>query len=150
MMNVIEGTVEPGDQRGRLLGFPTANIALPDHGIDDGVWAALVRMEPERWAAAAVSVGRRRTFYAEKGQRLLEAHLIDVDEDLYGRKIRVEMAVKLRSQRVFPDIQSLTDQLRQDVQQAREWAASKYPGLVSPLDAYPPTTGSVALKMSYA
>ncbi|MFP3461077.1 riboflavin kinase [Arthrobacter globiformis] len=131
MMTVIEGTVEPGDQRGRLLGFPTANILLTDEGIDDGVWGALVEVDPQRWAVAAVSVGRRRTFYAGEGERLLEAHLLDFDEDLYGRTIRVELAVKLRSQRAFPDVGSLTEQLHQDVQQAREWAAVHYPTLVA-------------------
>lgn len=82
---------------------------------------------------AAVSVGRRRTFYAAEGHRLLEAHLLDFDEDLDGRKIRIELAIRLRPQRAFPDIQSLTEQLHQDVHQAREWAAAQYPTLVLPM-----------------
>jgi FAD synthase len=132
-MIVIEGVVEHGDQRGRLLGFPTANIPLTEEGIEDGVWGALVKVEPQRWAVAAVSVGRRRTFYAEEGPRLLEAHLLDFNEDLYGRTISAELAVKLRPQRAFRDIQSLTEQLHQDVDQAREWAAAQYPALVLPM-----------------
>ncbi|WP_395399378.1 riboflavin kinase [Arthrobacter sp. UC242_113] len=132
-MIVIEGIVEHGDQRGRLLGFPTANIPLTDEGIEDGVWGALVKVEPQRWAVAAVSVGRRRTFYAAKGQRLLEAHLLDFDEDLYGRTVSVELDVKLRPQRAFPDIQSMSEQLHRDVEQAREWGAAQYPALVLPM-----------------
>lgn len=148
-MTAIEGIVEHGDQRGRLLGFPTANLPLADEGIADGVWGALVRAKPGRWAAAAVSVGRRRTFYGDNGPRLLEAHLLDFNEDLYGREIRVELLVRLRPQQAFTDVQSLTDQLHHDVRQARAWAASNYPGLVS-ADAEPAAADPVTRKMSYA
>ena len=149
-MTTIEGIVEHGDQRGRLLGFPTANISVSDEEIDDGVWGAVVRIEPGRWAIAAVSVGRRRTFYGERGPKLLEAHVLDHDEDLYGRKIRVELQVKLRPQQTFPDIQSLTEQLHHDVQEAREWAASRHPGLVAVAEADLSPAGPQTSKMSYA
>ena len=125
-MIVIEGTVEHGDQRGRLLGFPTANIPLDNEHIEDGVWGAIVRLEPNRQVPAAVSIGRRRTFYAEKGQRLLEAHLLGVNEDLYGQRIRVELATKLRPQRAFENIQSLTEQLNQDVQNVHKWSLAHF------------------------
>lgn len=126
-MTVIEGTVEYGDRRGRLLGFPTANIPLENEDIEDGVWGAFARIGSDRWVAAAVSIGRRRTFYAEKGPRLLEAHLLDVNESLYGQSIRVELAMKLRPQRTFDTVQALTEQLHQDIQEVREWSLSHFP-----------------------
>jgi riboflavin kinase/FMN adenylyltransferase len=149
-MTVIEGIVEHGDQRGRLLGFPTANITVSDEEIADGVWGALVKIQTDRWAAAAVSVGRRRTFYGEEGPKLLEAHLLNHNEDLYGRKIRVELLVKLRPQQTFPDIQSLTDQLHQDVQKARDWAATHYPGLIAAKGVNMSAMGTSMPNMSYA
>lgn len=81
-MTLVEGIVERGDERGRTLGFPTANIQLFDDQVEDGVWGALIRIDPGTWAVAAVSVGRRRTFYAQDGAKLLEAYLIDFNGDL--------------------------------------------------------------------
>ena len=126
-MTVIEGIVEHGDQRGRLLGFPTANIPLDNEAVEDGVWTAIVRLGPDRWVPAAVSIGRRRTFYAEKGKRLLEAHLLNINKDLYGQTIHIELATKLRPQRAFDNAESLMEQLRQDVQQVHQWSLSHFP-----------------------
>lgn len=126
-MTVIEGTVEHGDHRGRLLGFPTANIPLDNQDIEDGVWGAIVQIDADRWVPAAVSIGLRQTFYAETGQRLLEAHLLDINEDLYGRTIRVELATSIRRQRTFENVQSLKKQLNQDVQKVHQWALSHFP-----------------------
>lgn len=147
-MMVVEGVVEHGDARGRTIGFPTANLPLPDAGIDagigaevgagsgkaveDGVWAALVRTGSGEWRVAAVSVGRRRTFYTGGGHRLLEAHLLDFHGDLYGQALRVELAAKLRDQQSFPGVQALTAQLRRDVEDTRRWAAGHCPWLLAP------------------
>ena len=130
-MTVIEGVVEHGDARGRTLGFPTANIALTDQGIADGVWAARVRIGSGAWAAAAVSVGRRRTFYAGVGPRLLEAHLLDYDGDLYGQTLRIELITRLREQQSFSDVHALTEQLHRDIRDTRAWAATHRPRLLS-------------------
>ncbi|MFF0989815.1 riboflavin kinase [Kocuria nitroreducens] len=130
-MTVIEGVVEHGDARGRTLGFPTANIALTDLEPADGVWAAQVRIGSEAWAVAAVSVGRRRTFYAGEGPRLLEAHLLDVDGNLYGQTLRIELITQLREQQSFPDVHALTEQLHRDVEDTRAWAAAHCPWLLS-------------------
>lgn len=135
---VVEGVVEHGDARGRTLGFPTANIALTHPGPADGVWAARVRIGSGAWAVAAVSIGRRRTFYAGEGQRLLEAHLLDFDGDLYGRPLRIELVARLRDQRSFPGIHALTEQLHRDVEDARAWARAHCPGLLSPQGARTP------------
>jgi FAD synthase len=72
----IEGVVEHGDARGCAIGFPRANISVPDGHLRDGVWAGTVELGPAqgiRSYAAAISVGRRPTYY-HKGARLLEAH----------------------------------------------------------------------------
>ena len=130
-MTVIEGVVEHGDARGRTLGFPTANIALTDLGIADGVWAARVRIGSDFRAVAAVSVGRRRTFYAGEGPRLLEAHLLDYDGDLYGRTMRIELVTRLRGQQSFPGLHALTEQLHRDVEDTRAWAEAHCPWLLS-------------------
>ena len=91
---VIEGFVEHGDERGRRLGFPTANL----HDVSavglDGVYAATFQIDPANDGpryVAAVSVGRRPTYYGRHGVRLLEAHVLDFHGDLYGRRVRVEL-----------------------------------------------------------
>lgn len=129
---IITGIVEHGDARGRQLGFPTANIAFSDPGIDDGVWTAVVETGEAGWAAAAVSIGRRSTFYAQQGQRLLEAHLLDFDQDLYGQVLRIRLTGLLRRQQSFPSLADLVMQLREDVGATRTWAATNCPWLLAP------------------
>ncbi|MCP3424693.1 riboflavin kinase [Rothia sp. AR01] len=114
-MITITGTVASGDQRGRVLGFPTANIALEDREDLDGVWAGLVELEDGSAQLAAVSIGRRRTFYAEDSELLLEAHLIGFSGDLYGQTLRVTLRERLRGQVEFASVRELTDQMHRDV-----------------------------------
>jgi riboflavin kinase/FMN adenylyltransferase len=112
----IVGIVEHGDQRGRTIGFPTANLRLDlDHAyIEDGVYAATVRLDGGRVLDSAVSIGRRPTFYPE-GVRLCEAHLIDFDEDIYDTCIAVTLVARMRRQERFESIADLVAQLRADV-----------------------------------
>lgn len=131
-MTVIQGIVEHGDERGRTLGFPTANIQLFDNHAEDGVWAAVIRTDSGRSWLAAVSIGRRQTFYAQTGNKLLEAHLLDFNDDLYGRQLTVTLTAKLRDQQNFSTINALTEQLRRDVTATRNWAQQHSPWLVSP------------------
>lgn len=120
---VICGPVEHGDARGRLLGFPTANLSIDRPDVADGVWAALVTVDGTGPAVpAAVSIGRRTTFYGRHGQRLLEAHLLDVDRDLYGRLLEVRLHRRLRPQRRFDGVDALTEQMHRDVRATRDWA----------------------------
>jgi hypothetical protein len=124
---VIEGFVEHGDERGRQLGFPTANLRDVSAVRLDGVYAATFQVDPARSGpryVAAVSVGRRPTYYGRHGIRLLEAHLLDFDGDLYGRLARVELLVRLRPQHRFVDTPTLVRQLRLDVAATRAWAMS--------------------------
>ncbi|MEW1957735.1 riboflavin kinase [Kineococcus sp. NPDC059986] len=124
----VEGVVEHGDERGRLLGFPTANVAVPPHGLRDGVWAGTVRIgggggrHGGTVHVAAVSVGHRPTYYGKDGERLLEANLLDFAGDLYGLSVRIDLHARLRPQRRYPGSEELVAQLRQDVADTRRWA----------------------------
>ena len=122
---VVLGVVEHGDARGRVLGYPTANITLPDGDIRDGVWAGTVCLRTDGQVeiyAAAISVGRRPTYYGT-GTRLLEAHLLDYSGDLYGRAVLVNLHTYLRPQQRFAGTEELTAQIRHDVACVESWAA---------------------------
>ncbi len=116
----MRGIVEHGDERGRTIGFPTANLAVPERHLlpADGVYAG-VAVWDDVVVPAAISLGRRPTFY-EAGWELLEAHLIDFAGDLYGRALRVLFLEHLRPQRKFASVDALQRQLELDVALARE------------------------------
>ncbi len=117
---MVEGTVVEGDQRGRELGFPTANI-VPDDDLlipGHGVFAAFADGVP-----AAVNVGVRPTFESGRGV-LIETYLIDRDEDLYGRTLRVAFVERLRGEKRFPSVEELIAQMRIDVEDAKRVCAS--------------------------
>lgn len=121
----VRGTVEHGDERGRLLGFPTANVAVPEHGLRDGVWAGTVQVDPAADGpvhVAAVSIGHRPTYYGRDGERLLEANLLDFSGDLYDRTVLVRLHVRLRPQRRYAGSAELVDQLQRDIADTRGWA----------------------------
>jgi riboflavin kinase / FMN adenylyltransferase len=117
---MVEGTVVEGDQRGRELGFPTANIvpddrfAIPGHG----VYAAFANGVP-----AAVNVGVRPTFESGRGV-LIETYLIDREDDLYGTVLRVAFVSRLRGERRFAGVEELIAQMRIDVEDAVRVCAS--------------------------
>lgn len=117
---MVEGTVVEGDQRGRELGFPTANI-VPDDSLvipGHGVFAAFADGVP-----AAVNVGVRPTFESGRGV-LIETYLIDRTEDLYGRTLRVAFVERLRGEKRFPSVEELIAQMRIDVEDAKRVCAS--------------------------
>jgi riboflavin kinase/FMN adenylyltransferase len=113
---MVEGTVVVGDQRGRELGFPTANL-VPDKQLvapGHGIYAAFANGVP-----AAVNVGVRPTFDSDLGV-LIETHLIDRSEDLYGTTLRVAFVEKLREEERFEQVEDLVEQMGRDVADARE------------------------------
>lgn len=119
----LQGAVEHGDQRGRELGFPTANLHL-DEGTSastlvDGVWAGRCELPDGRSVMAAISIGRRSTFYGQVGTRLLEAHLLDFDEDLYELEVTVHLDHWIRGQTVFASKEELVTALEDDVRRTR-------------------------------
>jgi riboflavin kinase/FMN adenylyltransferase len=112
----LRGEVVTGDRRGRELGFPTANL-VPDEALvcpGHGVYAARAD-----GACAAVSVGVRPTFGTGRAV-LVEAYLLDRDEDLYGRMLTVEFIQRLRGERRFDSVDALVEQMHLDVEHARE------------------------------
>jgi riboflavin kinase/FMN adenylyltransferase len=117
---MVEGTVVEGDQRGRALGFPTANLVPDDRLVipGHGVYAAFANGVP-----AAVSVGIRPTFDSGRGV-LIETYLIDREEDLYGSTLRVAFVERLRGERRFAGVEELIAQMRIDVEDARQVCAS--------------------------
>ena len=118
----VDGIVIEGDRRGRTIGFPTANLGdvqqlLPG----DGVYAGRAMVD-DRSCPAAISIGCTPTF--GEGNRQLEAHLLDFDDDIYGRSIRLEFDRRLRDQCAFASAAELTEQLRRDVEAVRTGADS--------------------------
>jgi riboflavin kinase / FMN adenylyltransferase len=113
------GEVVHGDERGRELGFPTANLVphedyvCPGHG----VYACLANGQ-----AAAVSIGVRPTFETGRGE-LIEAYLLDFDGDLYGQELSLEFIERLRGERRFDTAEALVEQMHRDVARTRELVA---------------------------
>lgn len=115
----IRGQVVLGDQRGRLLGFPTANIrilgqhfAIPAFG----VYAGRVQVE-ETWYGAMVNVGDNPTFAHQETR--LEAHLFHYQGNLYGKELRVQLLQRLRGEKKFPSLEKLQEQLKEDARLAQ-------------------------------
>lgn len=109
------GLVVLGDQRGRALGFPTANLVVPPGSgcFADGVYAGFLHHAGQRWPAA-ISVGTNPTF--DGVQRRVEAHAIGRDDlALYGERVGVEFVARLRGQVRFESRQALIDQMTADV-----------------------------------
>ncbi|MFD9661308.1 3,4-dihydroxy-2-butanone-4-phosphate synthase [Rhodococcus sp. NPDC059968] len=120
----IVGTVVHGDQRGRELGFRTANLELEDsNSVADGVWAGCCTLFDGSTAIAAISIGRRPTFYGRSGIRLLEAHLLDFDGDLYGATLEVHLHHWMRGQVTFASKEELVAALAADVVRTRSLIA---------------------------
>jgi riboflavin kinase/FMN adenylyltransferase len=117
----VRGVVEHGDQRGRTLGFPTANVAVPDRIClpADGVYAGTFTASDGVERVAALSLGRRPTFYAQAGMLLLEAFVLDFDGDLYDQPARVRFAKRLRGQQRFDTVDDLIAQMDRDVDTVR-------------------------------
>ncbi len=114
----LSGEVVHGDERGRKLGFPTANL-IPDEALvcpGHGVYACLADGAP-----AAVSIGVRPTFQTGRGE-LIEAYVLDFDGDLYGRELRLDFLARLRGERRFETAEALIEQMHSDVQHTREIA----------------------------
>ncbi|MEI7547659.1 MAG: bifunctional riboflavin kinase/FAD synthetase, partial [Actinomycetota bacterium] len=115
------GVVCQGDQRGRLLGFPTANVEVANNTClpSDGVYAGWYFRPDGRRHPCAINLGRRPTFFEHADASLLEAHLIDFTGELYHEPARVQFTNFLRSERKFDGIEALKGQLRNDISHAR-------------------------------
>jgi riboflavin kinase/FMN adenylyltransferase len=123
----LRGPVAHGDKRGRTLGFPTANL-VPDPALiypGHGVYAcrAAVELAGEwQWWPAATNVGVRPTFVTGRGL-LVEAFLLGLDGDLYGRELRLAFLSRLRGELRFESVEELVEQMERDVEDTRRIAA---------------------------
>ncbi len=116
----VKGEVVKGDQRGRTIGFPTANVAVGERHLlpADGVYACRVRVGDNAEHDAVTNVGVRPTFGVLG--RTVEAHLLDCSADLYGQIVRVAFLERIRGERKFSGIDELRAQIARDAQRARE------------------------------
>lgn len=122
----VRGVVEMGDQRGRELGFPTANVAVPSRMClpADGIYAGtFIGPDGVEWPSA-ISLGRRPTFYEAAEKSLLEAHLLDFDGDLYGQEVAVRFVEHLRGEERFDSVEALVEQIQRDCDASRKILAS--------------------------
>ncbi len=116
----VDGVVEQGNQRGRTIGFPTANIDMGDYVRPAyGVYAVLVGIDGAAANRPAVAnIGKRPT--VDGVTEVLEVHLLDFDGDLYGRELAVEFHDHLRAERRFDGLDALKAQIALDAGQARD------------------------------
>lgn len=114
----LSGVVVQGDQRGRTIGFPTANLEPPARRLvpHDGVYAVYADVDGQPYPAM-MNIGMRPTFAKE--HRSLEVHLLDFAGDLYGKSMRVTFLARIREERKFGSIQELIAQLEQDRENTR-------------------------------
>ncbi|MDP9074261.1 MAG: bifunctional riboflavin kinase/FAD synthetase [Actinomycetota bacterium] len=119
----VRGTVRRGDGRGGpLLGFPTANVDVPGDIClpADGIYAGWYQGPGGQAHPAALSLGRRPTFYADAKSSLLEAYLLDFEGDLYGQPAFVRFLTRLRGEERFDSVEALVAQMGRDVTAARQ------------------------------
>ncbi len=117
--HTLTGVVVKGDQRGRTLGFATANIESEAELLPKvGVYATRLQVVGESgWRDSVCNIGRRPTF---KGVDVrVEAHVMDFDGDLYGKRVRLQLVQRLRDEQRFDGLDALKSQLRRDVASAR-------------------------------
>ena len=117
----VRGVVAEGDKRGHDLGYPTANVSVPGEVLlpADGIYAGWFRRADGSVHQAAISLGRRPTFYAEAHASLLEAHLLDFEGDLYGEHVAVRFVARLRGEVRFESVEALIEQIGRDCDDTR-------------------------------
>jgi riboflavin kinase/FMN adenylyltransferase len=122
----VRGRVEHGDGRaGAQLGFPTANLAVAADILlpADGIYAGRYQRPDGSFLPAALSLGRRPTFYPEGAPLLLEAHVLDFTGDLYGETARVRFTARIRDELRFETVEALVTQMAADVARTRQLLA---------------------------
>ncbi len=120
----ILGTVTRGDQLGKKIGFPTANLSAHSEQFPpNGVYLAEAWFEGVLYHGV-VNLGYRPTVTGDKSPRLLEIHLLDFERDIYGEDLEVRFVRYLRPERKFDSVEALARQIDVDVRQARELCAA--------------------------
>lgn len=111
-MHSYTGTVLKGKRRGHVLGYPTANITLDDSGVS-GVYAARVYIEGDDPYVAAA--------FADPARGILEAHILDFSDELYGLEVRIELIAQIRESTDFQSDAKLKKAIADDVAKVREY-----------------------------
>jgi riboflavin kinase/FMN adenylyltransferase len=113
----LRGQVTTSDKRGRVLGFPTANLDIkPQQALpDNGIYATITHVDGKRFPSAT-NIGIRPTF--GEGEKTVETHLLNYKGDLYSKEIRVEFVQKLRDEQRFPSPEELKTQIKKDIREA--------------------------------
>jgi riboflavin kinase/FMN adenylyltransferase len=121
----IGGVIEHGDGRGKTIGFPTANINVPEEQVmpEIGVYACAVRMPDGTRLPAVVNIGRRPTF-GDTSPVTTEVHVLDFDGDLYDKQLSIELLHYVRSEKKFSGIDELKEQIAKDCTSTREFLAA--------------------------
>ncbi len=112
-MQTVSGIVEKGEQRGKQLGFPTANIPLGKLDLS-GSYVGRVSVDSHLYDAA---------LYADVTREILEAHLLDFDGDLYDKTITVEIIEKIRESAPFVDDEQMSHAIQGDIDRVRGYRA---------------------------
>lgn len=120
----LTGRVCSGEQRGRQLGFPTANLEVPPERLlpENGIYVCRAHLARGSFAAVT-NVGTRPTF--DHSATTVEAHLLDFEADIYGESLRLDFLTRLRSELRFASAEALVQQMYEDVAQARRWLAAQ-------------------------
>ena len=116
----LSGVVVEGRHRGKDLGFPTANISVPARRAvpADGIYVTRAHLS-ERVLESVTNIGDNPTF--NDAERMIETHILDFDEDIYGQAIEVEFLTRLRGEEAFTTVDALIEQMHKDVQQTRDY-----------------------------
>jgi len=116
----ILGTVTRGDNLGKKIGFPTANLSAHSEQFPpNGVYVAEARIDGELYRGV-INLGIRPTVSSGKSERVLEIHLFDFNRDIYGHEVEVRFLKFLRPEKKFANLDALVQQIRQDVERARQ------------------------------
>jgi riboflavin kinase/FMN adenylyltransferase len=123
----LSGPVISGEERGHILGFPTANLQVdPEQALpEDGVYATLGHVGDKVYQSVT-NIGVKPTF--GKGERMVEAHILDFAGELYGQKLTIELVERLRAEMKFAGPEELSEQIKKDVDKARTLLKKRFAG----------------------
>ncbi|MFQ5682620.1 MAG: bifunctional riboflavin kinase/FAD synthetase [Candidatus Binatia bacterium] len=122
----VSGRISSGHQRGRGLGFPTANLVAQTEVLPpDGIYATFLQVGGQRWPSVT-SIGLNPTF--GEGPRTIECYIFDFEQDLYGRHVQLFFIKRIREEKKFPSADLLVEQIKQDVSRAKKILSGIRPG----------------------
>jgi riboflavin kinase/FMN adenylyltransferase len=121
----VLGEVIKGRQLGRELGFPTANLRVFNEQLPaDGVWCVSATLANGKTVNGVGNLGVRPTVEGAEAKRMLEVHLLDFEEDIYGITMEVEFLNYIRSEQKFSSVEELSEQIERDVESCRAFNAA--------------------------